>query len=83
MLGRSICLVWRVSAHNDDVTSFEVVVYLLMTVCSFSFDDALAVTRRIERDGSVDVAAFDERGEAEALVVTLLRRGVHAMVRSA
>lgn len=74
---------WRVAVHNDHVTSFEVVVHYLQTLCSLSFDDALGTTRRIEQAGSVDVAELPGQGEAEQLAVAFQRRGIHATVSQA
>ncbi len=74
---------WRVAVHNDHVTGFEVVVHYLQTLCSFSFDDALAVARRINQTGAADVAEVPGQGEAEHLAVAFQRRGIHASVRQA
>lgn len=73
---------WRVAVHNDHVTSFEVVVHYLQTLCRFSFDDALRLAFDIEQLGSVDVAELPGQGEAEQLVVAFQRHGIHAMIRS-
>ncbi|MFI7673609.1 ATP-dependent Clp protease adaptor ClpS [Actinophytocola sp. NPDC049390] len=74
---------FRVALHNDHVTCFEVVVHYLQTLCSFSFDDALGLTRRIDQDGTADVAELPGRDEAEQLAVAFQRRGIHASVRTA
>lgn len=74
---------WRIAVHNDHVTCFEIVVHYLQTLCSLSFDDALDLTRRVDRDGSVDVAELAGQGEAEQLAVAFQRRGIHASVRAA
>jgi hypothetical protein len=65
------------------VTCFEVVVHYLQTLCSLSFDDALGLTRQIERNGSMEVAELPGQGDAEQLAVAFQRRGIHASVRSA
>ncbi len=57
--------------------------HYLQTLCSFSFEDAVGVTRRIEEAGSVDVAEVPGQGEAEQLAVAFQRHGIHASVRSA
>lgn len=75
--------VFIVAVHNDHVTSFEVVVHYLQTLCSLPFDDALRTTRRVEREGAVDVAELPGQGEAEQLAVAFQRRGIHASVRAA
>lgn len=74
---------WRVILHNDNVTCFESVIHYLQKLCSFSFEDALQVTRRIELDGSVGVAEMAGQDEAEQLAVTFQRRGIHASVGAA
>ena len=74
---------WRVAVHNDHVTSFEVVVHYLQTLCYFSFDDALEATRRIDQAGAADVAELPGQGEAEQLAVAFQRRGIHATVSPA
>lgn len=71
---------WRVILHNDNVTSFESVIHYLQKLCSLSFDDALAVTRQIERHGSVAVSEVAGQAEAEQLAVAFQRRGIHASV---
>ncbi len=57
--------------------------HYLQTLCSFSFDDALAMTRRIHQTGAADVAEVPGQGEAEQLAVAFQRRGIHASVRPA
>ena len=59
------------------------VIHYLQKLCSFSFDDAVGMTRRIERDGSADVAEVAGQAEAEQLAVAFQRRGIHASVRAA
>jgi ATP-dependent Clp protease adapter protein ClpS len=72
-----------VAIRNDHVTCFEVVVHYLQTLCAFSFDDAVELTRRVDRAGSADVAELPGQGEAESLAVAFQRRGIHATVRPA
>lgn len=74
---------WRVAVHNDHVTCFQVVVQYLQTLCSYSFEDAVELTTRIDRDGSMDVAELPGQSEAEHLVVAFQRRGIHATLRQA
>jgi ATP-dependent Clp protease adapter protein ClpS len=70
-----------VAIHNDHVTCAQVVVHYLQTLCAFSFDDAMNLTRRADHTGSVDVAELPGQGEAESLAVAFQRRGIHATVR--
>jgi hypothetical protein len=63
------------------VTCFQVIVFYLQALCSFSFEDAVEVTRRVDETGSADVAEVAGQGEAEQLAVAFQRRGIHATVR--
>ena len=74
---------WRVILHNDNVTCFESVIHYLQKLCSLSFDDALATTRRIHQTGSTHVAEVAGQAEAEQLAVAFQRRGIHASVGAA
>jgi ATP-dependent Clp protease adapter protein ClpS len=74
---------WRVTVHNDRVSSFAVVVHLVHSLCATPLEDAVRVVTHVQDHGSAEVAALPERDGAERLVVALQRHGLNATVRRA
>jgi ATP-dependent Clp protease adaptor protein ClpS len=55
---------WRVILHNDDVTTMDFVVWLLVTLFGKSYDDALTLMMAVHNTGSATVTVCpQERAE--------------------
>ena len=60
---------------NDNVTTMDFVIAILVSVFNYGDEDALAVTQKIHEEGSAVVATYPyEIAEQKALETTLLAR---------
>lgn len=60
---------------NDNVTTMDFVIAILVSVFNYNDEDALAVTQKIHEEGSAVVATYPyEIAEQKALETTLLAR---------
>ena len=60
---------------NDNVTTMDFVIAILVSVFNYSDEDALLVTQKIHEEGSAVVATYPyEIAEQKALETTLLAR---------
>jgi ATP-dependent Clp protease adaptor protein ClpS len=67
---------WRVILHNDDVTTMEFVVWLLMTLFGKPFDEATRLMLEVHHQGSgVATVCARERAELYVEQVHSLARG--------
>ena len=61
---------------NDDKTTVEFVINVLVNIFHYDFDDATGLTIKIHEDGSAVVAVLPyEMAEQKALETTMLARG--------
>lgn len=72
---------WRVVLHDDEVTSFAVVVHVVQTLCGMTVDDAMNVAATVHHHRKADVAEYADQAAAEHLVVAFQRRGIDASLR--
>jgi ATP-dependent Clp protease adaptor protein ClpS len=66
---------WNVIFLNDDVTTQEFVIEILIIIFNYSTDDADLMTQKIHNDGSGIVATLPfEMAEQKGLEVTVMAR---------
>ena len=67
---------WKVILHNDEITTFEFVIELLLTLFRKSSQEAVALTYEVHNSGSAIVAVTSfERAELYVEQVRSLARG--------
>lgn len=67
---------WRVILHNDDVTTMDFVVWLLVTLFARSYDDAVLLMLEVHETGAATVTTcWRERAE-------LYVEQVHSLARA-
>ena len=68
-------LPWRVVFYNDDRTTFDLVILILMSIFNKSIDEASEITTRVHVEGRATVGAYDhEIAETKQLEATRIAR---------
>lgn len=74
---------WVVLIHNDNVNSFDGVIYALHRIVGLAVGDALHSTMFVHERGTAEVGRFAELADAELLTARLQVFGLHATLAAA
>lgn len=76
-------MAWVVYIHNDNVNSYDGVIYALFRIVGLQVGDALHTTTFVHERGAAEVGRFAELADAELLTARLQVFGLHATVAAA
>lgn len=76
-------MAWVVYVHNDNVNSYDGVIYALYRTVGLQVGDALHTTTFVHEHGAAEVGRFADQAEAELLTARLQVFGLHASVAAA
>jgi ATP-dependent Clp protease adaptor protein ClpS len=66
---------WRVIMHNDNVTTWEIVMYILVNIFDKAPQEAHELTMKVDREGAAVVAQLDyEMAEQKVFEATTFAR---------
>lgn len=76
-------MAWAVYLHDDNVNSYDGVIYALYRLVGLQVGDALHTATFVHERGAAEVGRFTELADAELLTARLQVFGLHATVAAA